>query len=133
MGYVNEYKMIELLRKFGYGKNDFVCTPLTNETKHLITIKELQNIVNAVYLTKDLINEPFSHLTAKDLAKHAVKSTIKYGIKNTVYNKMIKDQCSKNIVNHALSFTRNLMLNKFFLPNNLYLPKSRVFFENCFS
>tara|TARA_B100001758_G_scaffold247960_1_gene269238 strand:+ start:23768 stop:25189 length:1422 start_codon:yes stop_codon:yes gene_type:complete len=50
-------------------------------------IKELQNIVNAVYLTKDLINEPFSHLTAKDLAKHAVKSTIKYGIKNTVYNK----------------------------------------------
>ncbi len=50
-------------------------------------LKELQNIINAVYLTKDLINEPFSHLTAKDLASAAVKSGKKYGIKTTVLNK----------------------------------------------
>ena len=33
----------------------------------------------------------------------------------------------------ALSFTRNLMLNKFFLPNNLLFPKSRIILENYFN
>ncbi len=40
---------------------------------------------------------------------------------------------SKQTINQALSFTRNLMLNKFYLPNNLYIPRSRIVFENCFS
>ena len=50
-------------------------------------IAELQNIIDAVYFTRDLINEPFSHLSAKDLANAAVKSAKKYGIKTTVLNK----------------------------------------------
>jgi len=50
-------------------------------------LKELQNIVDAVYLTRDLINEPFSHLTAKDLAEAAVKSGKANGFKTTVFNK----------------------------------------------
>ena len=50
-------------------------------------IDELQNIIDAVYLTKDLINEPFSHLTAKDLASAAKKSGKKHAFKVTVFNK----------------------------------------------
>ena len=50
-------------------------------------ISELQNIINSVYLTRNLINEPFSHLTAIDLANAAVKSGKKYGFKTTVYKK----------------------------------------------
>ena len=50
-------------------------------------VKELQNIIDAVYFTRDLINEPFSHLTAKDLAEAAVKSGKKNGFKTTVFNK----------------------------------------------
>jgi leucyl aminopeptidase len=50
-------------------------------------ITELQNIINAVYLTRNLINEPFSHLTAKDLASAAIKSGAENGIKITVLNK----------------------------------------------
>ena len=50
-------------------------------------INELQNIINAVYFTRDLINEPFSHLTAKDLAERAVKSGLKNKFKTTVLNK----------------------------------------------
>ena len=34
-------------------------------------LQELQNIIDAVYFTRDLINEPFSHLTAQDLANAA--------------------------------------------------------------
>jgi DNA repair protein RecO (recombination protein O) len=33
----------------------------------------------------------------------------------------------------ALSFTRNLLSNKFFLPNNLNFPKARIIFENYFN
>ena len=58
---------------------------------------------------------------------------ISYKIPKFIINGKIPDNFSKEIINHALSFTRNLMLNKFFLPNNLYLPKSRVLFESCFS
>ncbi|MBT6808938.1 MAG: leucyl aminopeptidase [Flavobacteriales bacterium] len=50
-------------------------------------ILELQNVVDSVYLTRDLINEPFSHLGAKDLSNAAVKSGKKYGFKTTVFNK----------------------------------------------
>ena len=50
-------------------------------------INELQNIIDAVYLTRNLVNEPFSHLTAQDLAKEAVNSAKKFGIKSTVFNK----------------------------------------------
>ena len=33
----------------------------------------------------------------------------------------------------ALGFTRNILTNKFFLPNNLLLPKSRIILENYFN
>ena len=39
--------------------------------KHL---EELQNIINAVYFTRNLVNEPFSHLTAINLANAARNS-----------------------------------------------------------
>ena len=58
---------------------------------------------------------------------------VSYKVPKFIINGEMPENFSKEIVNQALSFTRNLMLNKFFLPNNLYLPKSRVFFENCFS
>ena len=50
-------------------------------------IEELQNIVVSVYLTRDLVNEPFSHLTAKDLAESAKKAGKKSGFKTTVFHK----------------------------------------------
>ena len=47
-------------------------------------IKELQNLIDSVYITRDLINEPFSHLTAIDLANKAKMLSKKIGIKTTV-------------------------------------------------
>ena len=48
---------------------------------------ELQNIISSVYLTKDLINEPFSHLKALDLAKAATKAANSVGCQTTILNK----------------------------------------------
>ena len=56
-----------------------------NSTKK--DIEELQNIVNSVYLTRDLVNEPFSHLTATDLANQTKKTGKSSGFKTTVFNK----------------------------------------------
>ena len=50
-------------------------------------ILELQNIIAAVHLTRDLVNEPFSHLTASDLAKSAKQVGKNNGLKTTVFNK----------------------------------------------
>ena len=58
---------------------------------------------------------------------------VSYKVPKFIINGEMPENFSKEIVNQALCFTRNLMLNKFFLPNNLYLPRSRVLFENCFS
>ena len=40
---------------------------------------------------------------------------------------------SKNLIRKSLYFTRNIILNKFFLPNNLLFPKSRIILENYFN
>ena len=40
---------------------------------------------------------------------------------------------SNNLIRKSLYFTRNIILNRFFLPNNLIFPKSRIIFENYFN
>jgi leucyl aminopeptidase len=57
------------------------------ENSNQKNITELQNIIDAVYFTRNLVNEPFSHLKANDLSDLAVKSAKKNGIKTTVLHK----------------------------------------------
>ena len=40
---------------------------------------------------------------------------------------------SKSLIRKSLYFTRNIILNRFFIPNNLIFPKSRVILENYFN
>ena len=40
---------------------------------------------------------------------------------------------SNNLVRKSLYFTRNIILNRFFIPNNLPFPKARVILENYFN
>ena len=56
-----------------------------------------------------------------------------YKVPKFIINEEIPKNYSSKTINQALSFTRNLLLNKFYLPNNLFMPKSRVIFENSFS
>ena len=39
---------------------------------------------------------------------------------------------NNNLIKNSLIFTRNLLLNKFFLPNNINFPKQRILLENYF-
>lgn len=60
---------------------------LSNHDEIKKDVAELENTIDSVYLTRDLINEPFSHLTAKELAESAIQSGKDHGMKVTVFNK----------------------------------------------
>ena len=70
--------------------------------------------------------------TTEDLTYLKIDNVV-YKVPKFIINNEIPDNYSNKTINLALSFTRNLLVNKFFLPNNLYFPKSRLAFENCFS
>ena len=55
-----------------------------------------------------------------------------YKIPRFIVNE-IPSKLSNKTINASLKFTRNLLLNKFYLPNNLNFPKSRLVFENYFN
>ena len=47
--------------------------------------------------------------------------------------KKTPNKISNNLIRKSLYFTRNIIQNKFFLPNNIPFPKSRVILENYFN
>ena len=57
----------------------------------------------------------------------------KYEVPNFLVFKKIPLEFTNILIRKSLYFTRNVMLNKFFIPNNLILPKSRIILENYFS
>tara|TARA_X000001036_G_scaffold6054_1_gene5468 strand:- start:6476 stop:7156 length:681 start_codon:yes stop_codon:yes gene_type:complete len=56
-----------------------------------------------------------------------------YEVPVFLINQKIPNQISKLLIKKSLLFTRNVLLNKFFIPNNLIFPKSRVLLENYFN
>jgi len=58
---------------------------------------------------------------------------IKYQVPRFLILNDSDQKIDANLIKKALIFTRNVMLNKFFLPNNLNFPKSRILLENYFN
>ena len=56
-----------------------------------------------------------------------------YEIPNYLIQKQIPKKFTNLLIRKSLYFTRQVMLNKFFIPNNLLFPKSRIILENYFS
>ena len=56
-----------------------------------------------------------------------------YETPNFLIKQKIPDVISKSIIKRSLNFTRNVFLNKFFVPNNLIFPKSRIMLENYYN
>ncbi len=56
-----------------------------------------------------------------------------YEIPNYLIEKKIPKSFSNLLIRKSLFFTRLMMQNKFFIPNNLIFPKSRVILENYFN
>ena len=56
-----------------------------------------------------------------------------YEIPNYLILKKMPENYSNFLVRKSLYFTRQVMQNKFFIPNNLLFPKSRIILENYFN
>ena len=56
-----------------------------------------------------------------------------YEVPNFLIQKKIPNEITKLLIKKSLIFTRSVLLNKFFIPNNLLFPKSRIILENYFN
>ena len=68
----------------------------------------------------------------KDFLKIKIDGYI-YEIPNYLIQKIIPEKFTNLLIRKSLYFTRQVMLNKFFIPNNLLFPKARVILENYFN
>ena len=110
-----------------------------------IFLKDLNKenwVSNYIYwelnLLKELGFDPYLEQFSKNLDKNLDHKIIE--IDNTKYQVpifLLKKREDVTIedknLSTGLSFTRNLLSNKFFLPNNLIFPKARVLLENYFN
>ena len=58
---------------------------------------------------------------------------IKYQVPIFLLSKKKVEILDSNQITTALTFTRNILTNKFFSPNNLSFPRSRIILENYFN
>ena len=56
-----------------------------------------------------------------------------YEVPNFLIKQEVPNEITKLLIKKSLIFTRSVLLNKFFIPNNLVFPKSRVILENYFN
>ena len=68
----------------------------------------------------------------KDFLKIKIDEYI-YEIPNYLVQKKIPENFTNLLIRKSLYFTRQVMQNKFFIPNNLSFPKSRIILENYFN
>jgi DNA repair protein RecO (recombination protein O) len=88
-------------------------------------IKELGYDTNLVVFQKE-------NTTLKDLENVKIDG-FNYEVPSFLITQKIPNQLTNLYIKKSLIFTRNILLNKFFIPNNLVFPKSRIIFENYFN
>jgi len=99
-------------------------------------------IINYIYwelfLLKELGFDPYlEQFFDKDNDKTTQKTieidNVKYRVPAFLLSKKKIEVLDSKEITTALSFTRNILTNKFFIPNNLLFPKSRIVLENYFN
>ena len=89
------------------------------------------NLIKELGYDTNLVEHLNSLKSDKDLLKIKIDGYI-YEIPNYLIQKKIPESFTNSLIRKSLYFTRQVMLSKFFIPNNLAFPKSRVILENYF-
>jgi DNA repair protein RecO (recombination protein O) len=89
-------------------------------------------------LLKELGFDPYLEQFSKDLDENINYKiieidNIKYQVPIFLFKKKTNLVINNKNILSGLSFTRSLLSNKFFLPNNLVFPKARIILENYFN
>ena len=88
-------------------------------------IKELGYDTNLSMYSKYITSE-------KNFIKNKIDGYI-YEIPNYLVQRKMPENFTNLLIRKSLYFTRQVMQNKFFIPNNLLFPKSRIILENYFN
>ena len=88
-------------------------------------IKELGYDTNLRQNFKDLIS-------GKELINIKIDGNF-YEVPEYLITEKIPENFNNKLIRKSLYFTRQIMINKFFVTNNLLFPKSRVILENYFN
>jgi len=91
-----------------------------------------------LFLLKELGFDPYLEQFFDSVSNNSNQKTIeidnvKYQVPTFLLSKKKHIILDSKEITTALSFTRNILTNKFFLPNNLLFPKSRILLENYFN
>ena len=88
-------------------------------------------------LIKDLGYDPNLNQFKKNKSENELQKikidSFTYDVPLYLIQNRIPDNLSKNLIKTSLNFTRNIIQNRFFLPNNLPFPKSRILLESYYS
>ena len=113
--------------------------------------KSFDNLINSINLKNWIILYIFFELNLiKDLGYdpnlNKFKDEIKddqikkikiddfiYEIPGFLISRTVTEEISKVLIKKSLYFIRNVIQNKFFIPNNLIFPRSRILLENYFN
>ena len=90
------------------------------------------NLIKELGYDTNLIDYKNKSINDSELIKINIDGYV-YEIPHYLIHKRIPDKFSKLIIRKSLYFTRQVMQNKFFIPNNLLFPKSRIILENYFN
>ena len=89
------------------------------------------NLIKELGYDTNLNQNLFKNININDFNKIKIDSYI-YEVPNFLILKKIPDKFSKILIKKSLNFTRYVIQNKFFIPNNIVFPKSRIIFESYF-
>ena len=89
------------------------------------------NLIKELGYDTNLSQNNFKNTNINDFNKIKIDSYV-YDVPNFLILKKIPDKFSNILIKKSLNFTRYVMQNKFFIPNNILFPKSRVILENYF-
>ena len=90
------------------------------------------NLIKELGYDTNLGKNKFENININDFNKIKIDGYI-YEVPNFLILKKIPDKFSNILIKKSLNFTRYFLQNKFFIPNNILFPKSRVILENYFN
>ena len=90
------------------------------------------NLIKELGYDTNLLENLTENKIDSDLIKIKIDG-YNYEVPNFLIYKRTPEVFSNNIIRKSLYFTRQVLLNKFFIPSNLSFPKSRIILENYFN
>ena len=115
-----------------YSSFENLVTSLNLENWIFLYIFFELNLIKELGYDTNLGQNKFKNADINDFNKIKIDNYI-YEVPNFLILKKIPDKLSNILIKKSLNFTRFVMQNKFFIPNNIIFPKSRVILENYFN